>query len=78
MTVRDERTGELFIRVVGHRTAPPLGLPPPAASRQALAEMARYRTRAPKGVFLYTNHDEMEADRLRWTVEAMVARARGG
>lgn len=37
--------------------------------------MAQYRTRAPKGVFIYFSHDEMEAGRLRWRVEAMVARA---
>ncbi|WP_437497280.1 hypothetical protein [Sorangium sp. So ce1099] len=40
--------------------------------------MARYRTRAPKGIFVYRNHAEMEADRLRWTVDAMIERARHG
>jgi hypothetical protein len=38
--------------------------------------MAHYRTRSPKGLFLYRSHAEMDADRLRWTVEAMVERAR--
>ncbi|WP_437617813.1 hypothetical protein [Sorangium sp. So ce1151] len=75
---RDDRTGEVFLRVVGRRTAPPLGQPPPPASRDALAAMARYRTRAPKGIFVYRNHAEMEADRLRWTVDAMIERARHG
>ncbi len=33
---------------------------------------AEYRTRAPKGVFRYNSHDEMTADRLRWTVDLML------
>ena len=41
-----------------------------------MTQMARYRTRAPKGVFFYASHAEMNADRLRWTVEAVVERAR--
>ena len=76
--VRDPLTGEEFVRVVGMRAPPPLGEPPSARAREALAAMAMYRTRAPKGVFLYRCHAEMEADRLRWTVEAMVERARHG
>jgi hypothetical protein len=76
--VRDPLTGEAFIRVVGTRVPAPPGEPPSADARQALAEMARYRTRAPKGVFVYRSHAEMAADRLRWTVEAMVERARNG
>ena len=35
--------------------------------------MTRYVTRAPKGVFHYNSHEEMDADRLRWQVEAMQA-----
>lgn len=35
---------------------------------------ANYRTRAPKGIFFYGTHEEMNRDRERWTVEAMVAR----
>lgn len=42
--------------------------------RALMTEMARYRTRAPVGVFFYSSHEEMEADRLRWTVDAVVAR----
>ncbi len=38
---------------------------------------ARYRTRAPKGVFIYQSHEEMTRDRERWTVDAMVARRSG-
>ncbi len=39
-------------------------------------DMARYVTRAPKGVFFYSSHEDMAADRLRWTVDAMVEVAR--
>lgn len=74
--VRDPLTGEEFLQVVGKRRSPPLGEPPSARTREALAAMAGYRTRAPKGLFVYRNHAEMDADRLRWTVEAMVERAR--
>jgi hypothetical protein len=38
--------------------------------------MARYRTRAPKGVFIYYSAEEMDRDRLRWTVDAVVERQR--
>jgi hypothetical protein len=34
--------------------------------------LAQYRTRAPKGVFIYYSAEEMESDRLRWTVAAIV------
>lgn len=40
-----------------------------------MTQLAQYRTRVPKGVFIYNSHDEMEADRLRWTIDAMVERA---
>lgn len=38
---------------------------------------ARYRTRTPKGIFFYENHDQMTRDRERWTVELMLARRTG-
>jgi len=76
--VRDPLTGETFLRVIGRRTAPPIGQPPSVAARAALATFAERRTRAPKGIFIYRSHDEMDADRLRWTVEAMVDVARHG
>ena len=44
--------------------------------RARMTAMARYATRAPKGIFIYYSHDEMDADRLRWTVDAMVANAK--
>ena len=44
------------------------------ADREAMTRNAGYTTRAPKGVFIYYSAEEMEADRLRWTVDAMLAR----
>jgi hypothetical protein len=44
--------------------------------RAALERMAQYRTRAPKGVFIYYSAEQMEADRLRWTVDAIVEKHR--
>lgn len=52
------------------------GQPLTPADRRAMAQMAQYRTRAPKGVFRYHSQAEMEADRLRWTVDAVVAQAK--
>ena len=46
-----------------------------AADRDAMTRMAQYRTRAPKGIFIYSSHEEMNADRLRWLVEAMTEKA---
>jgi hypothetical protein len=37
-----------------------------------MAKMARYRTRAPKGVFIYASHEEANRDRDRWITEAIV------
>jgi hypothetical protein len=41
-----------------------------------MTHQARYRTRAPKGVLIYYSAEEMEADRLRWTVDAVVEKHR--
>jgi hypothetical protein len=38
-------------------------------------QMAGYRTRAPKGVFFYRSHEEANADRERWLIDAVVAKA---
>ena len=51
------------------------GRPLSAADRDAMTSMAQYRTRAPKGIFIYSSHEEMSADRLRWLVDAMTERA---
>ena len=42
------------------------------AARAAMTRNASYYMRAPKGVFYYSSHEEMAADRLRWTVDLMV------
>jgi len=60
-------------RTVGRRIARD-GQPLTDADREAMARNARYVTRAPKGVFIYCSAEDMDADRLRWTVEAVVAR----
>ncbi|MGH8264303.1 MAG: hypothetical protein ACRET4_12545 [Steroidobacteraceae bacterium] len=62
-------------RVVGRRQSRD-GRPLTAGDRERYNEMARYRTRAPKGVFIYDSHEAMEADRLRWLVDAMVEKHR--
>ena len=61
---------------MGRRSPPPVGVPPTAEARAAWNAMAAYRTRAPKGVFVYHSHEEMAGDRERWTVEAIVERTR--
>jgi hypothetical protein len=62
-------------RTIGRRQ-PRDGRSLTAADRARLAAQARYRTRAPKGVFIYYSAEEMDADRLRWTVDAMVEKHR--
>jgi hypothetical protein len=62
-------------RTVGKRI-PRIGLPSDERARAAMTTMADYRTRAPKGVYIYDSAEAMQADRLRWTVDAMVANAR--
>ena len=61
-------------RTVGKRVPPPPGVLPSPEARAAMTANARYMTRAPKGIFFYTNHDEMTRDRERWTIDAVVAR----
>ena len=60
-------------RTVGRRVARH-GRPLTPEGRAALDSMARSRTRAPKGVFIYYSAQEMDRDRLRWTVDAVVER----
>jgi hypothetical protein len=69
---------QAFARVVGRRSLPEPGKLPSAEARAAMAKMARYRTRAPKGVIVYRSHEEANRDRERWTVDAMVATAESG
>jgi hypothetical protein len=73
----DPLAGEKFIRCVGRRqrapssTANGLGQPPTAVAREAMTRMARYRTRVPKGVFIYASHEQANQDWERWRAEAM-------
>jgi hypothetical protein len=62
------------MRVVGRRSPPPAGELPSERSREAMTQMAQYRTRAPKGVFHYKSHEDANRDRDRWRVEAIVAK----
>jgi len=62
-------------RTVGRRRSRD-GRPLTPKDRAALTQQAQYRTRAPKGVFIYYSAAEMDADRLRWTVDAMVEKRR--
>lgn len=63
-----------IIRTVGRRQVRE-GQPLTAADRAAMTRMAQYLTRAPKGIFRYRSQEAMEADRQRWTVDAVVAKA---
>jgi hypothetical protein len=60
-------------RTIGRRKARD-GRPLTSEDRAALARNAQYRTRAPKGVYIYYSAAEMDADRQRWTVDAIVAK----
>jgi hypothetical protein len=62
-------------RTVGRRQSRE-GRPLTPADRDAMTRMAHYRMRAPKGVFIYASHEEMDADWLRWRAEAVAAKAR--
>ena len=73
MKVRDPIGDEVFIRVVGKRVRSPVGRVPPRGTRQALSKMAAYRTRAPKGVFIYSSHEAANRARERWQIEAAIA-----
>lgn len=66
-------------RTVGRRTQAPAGAPPSREARDALDSWASRLTRAPKGIYRYASHAEMERDRERWRVLAVVEtiRARG-
>jgi hypothetical protein len=64
-----------ILRSIGKRT-PRNGRELTPRDREILADLAQYRTRSPKGVFIYYSAEEMEADRLRWTVDAIVEKHR--
>jgi hypothetical protein len=50
------------------------GQPLSTADRAAMTRNANYRTRAPKGVFFYASHEQMQADRERWRIDLMLQR----
>jgi hypothetical protein len=62
-------------RTVGRRV-PRDGHRLTAEDRAGLARQARYRTRAPKGIYIYYSAAAMDADRFRWTVDAVVEKHR--
>lgn len=59
-------------RVIGKRLTPGPGQLPSAQARAAMDLNARYRTRVPKGIIFYADHEQMIRDRERWTLEAIV------
>jgi hypothetical protein len=61
-------------RTVGTRRPAPPGVPPDARARAAWDAMGRYRTRAPKGVYRYRSHAEMQKDSEAWLTRAIVER----
>jgi hypothetical protein len=71
--------GETFIRQVGRRrrsprsTAESVGEPPGAEARAAMMQMAPYRTRVPKGIFIYPSHEAANRDWERWRIDGMRA-----
>jgi hypothetical protein len=71
----DAEDQQPIFRTVGRRK-PRHGQPLSAADRASMTAMARYRTRAPKGVYLYNSHAEMTRDRERWLIDAIVAEQR--
>jgi hypothetical protein len=62
-------------RTVGRRQSRD-GRAPSALDRAAMTRLAQYRTRVPKGTFIYYSAQEMNADRDQWTVAAILAKAR--
>lgn len=80
MTVTADGKQEGPARVLGARRPRPLGdLRAPTAEEVAwVAEMGRYRTRVPKGVFRYRSMAEANADWERWHAELVAETVRTG
>ena len=80
--VDDPMAGERFLKVVGRRSPGPrstgtdLGRPPGVEARAAMTRMANYRTRVPKGVYIYVSHEEANRDWERWRLATMEANSR--
>jgi hypothetical protein len=69
---------ERIVRVVGRRRPPPAPAVPSVEVRRAMDAVIVRGAPMPKGVFRFRSHEEANADRLRWLLEEMVARASGG
>ena len=41
-----------------------------------MTKMAQYRTRVPKGVFIYASHEQANQDWERWRAATMAANSR--
>jgi hypothetical protein len=73
----DAMAGERFIRQVGRRQRSPrsvagsVGAPPGAEAMAAMTRMAQYRTRVPKGVFIYPSHEAANRDWECWRIDGM-------
>jgi hypothetical protein len=72
----DPHAGERFVRTVGKRHPPAAGTPPSPQARAAMTEMAQYRTRVPKGVFIYASHEAANRDWEQWRIAGMQANTR--
>ncbi len=60
------------MRVIGKRTQLPYGLEHPTKKeREWLISLSKFRTRVPKGIFRYKNHEEANKDWDRWIVEKL-------
>ncbi len=63
-----------IFRTVGTRQTRD-GVAPSQLSMDAQKSMASYTTRVPKGLFFYNSHQEMEKDRLNWTLDLIQSKA---
>ena len=68
--------GERFVRTIGKRRPAAPGTPPSAQARAAMTAMAQYRTRVPKGVFVYASHEAANRDWEQWRIAGMQANTR--
>jgi hypothetical protein len=73
---QERRDGDGFSRTLGKRRPALAGGPPGAPARAAMTAMAQYRTRVPKGVFIYASHEAANADWEHWRVLGMLANTR--
>jgi len=67
---------ERFLRTLGQRRPAAGGSPPGAAARAAMTAMAQYRTRVPKGVFIYASHEAANSDWDDWRTLGMLSNTR--